>query len=180
MAPEYGATMGFFPVDDNTLAYLRGTGRDEEEIGAFAAYFQAQQGLFGMPKRGEIDYSRTLALDLATVAPSLAGPKRPQDRVEIGAVKQSLHPAPRRAGRQERLRKKVGLPGTAMPDARRHRHRPRRRADRRHHLLHQHLQPERDARRRPAGEEGRRSAASRWPRTSRPRSPPARGWSPNT
>ena len=89
MAPEYGATMGFFPVDDNTLAYLRGTGRDEEEIGAFAAYFQAQQ-LFGMPKRGEIDYSRTLALDLATVAPSLAGPKRPQDRVEIGAVKQSL------------------------------------------------------------------------------------------
>ena len=89
MAPEYGATMGFFPVDDNTLAYLRGTGRDEEEIGAFAAYFQAQQ-LFGMPKRGEIDYSRTLALDLATVAPSLAGPKRPQDCVEIGAVKQSL------------------------------------------------------------------------------------------
>ena len=88
MAPEYGATMGFFPVDDNTLAYLRGTGRDEEEIGAFAAYFQAQQ-IFGMPKRGEIDYSRTLALDLATVAPSLAGPKRPQDRVEIGAVKQS-------------------------------------------------------------------------------------------
>ena len=89
MAPEYGATMGFFPVDDNTLAYLRGTGRDEEEIGAFAAYFQAQQ-IFGMPKRGEIDYSRTLALDLATVAPSLAGPKRPQDRVEIGALKQSL------------------------------------------------------------------------------------------
>ena len=89
MAPEYGATMGFFPVDDNTLAYLRGTGRDEEEIGVFAAYFQAQQ-LFGMPKRGEIDYSRTLALDLATVAPSLAGPKRPQDRVEIGALKQSL------------------------------------------------------------------------------------------
>ena len=89
MAPEYGATMGFFPVDDNTLAYLRGTGRDEEEIGAFAAYFQAQQ-IFGMPKRGEIDYSRTLALDLATVAPSLAGPKRPQDCVEIGAVKQSL------------------------------------------------------------------------------------------
>ena len=89
MAPEYGATMGFFPVDDNTLAYLRGTGRDEEEIGAFAAYFQAQQ-IFGMPKRGEIDYSRTLALDLATVAPSLAGPKRPQDCVEIGALKQSL------------------------------------------------------------------------------------------
>ncbi|MCC7270076.1 MAG: aconitate hydratase AcnA, partial [Rhodocyclaceae bacterium] len=89
MAPEYGATMGFFPVDDNTVAYLRGTGRSEEELGAFAAYFEAQQ-LFGMPKRGAIDYSRTLALDLAAVAPSLAGPKRPQDRVEIGALKHSL------------------------------------------------------------------------------------------
>ncbi len=89
MAPEYGATMGFFPVDGQTVAYLRGTGRSEEEIGAFEYYFRAQ-GLFGMPGRGEIDYSRTLALDLATVAPSLAGPKRPQDRIEIGAVRQSF------------------------------------------------------------------------------------------
>ncbi len=89
MAPEYGATMGFFPVDGNTIAYLRGTGRSDEEIGAFEAYFKAQ-GLFGMPRRGDIDYTRTLGLDLATVAPSLAGPKRPQDRVEIGAVKQSF------------------------------------------------------------------------------------------
>jgi aconitate hydratase len=89
MAPEYGATLAFFPVDDNTVAYLRGTGRSEEEIGAFEAYFKAQ-GLFGMPRCGDIDYSRTLALDLATVAPSLAGPKRPQDRVEIGAVKRSF------------------------------------------------------------------------------------------
>ncbi len=89
MAPEYGATMGFFPVDGNTVAYLRGTGRSEEEIGAFEAYFKAQ-GLFGMPRRGDIDFTRTLALDLASVAPSLAGPKRPQDRIEIGAVKQSF------------------------------------------------------------------------------------------
>ena len=89
MAPEYGATMGFFPVDGNTIAFLRGTGRSDEEIGAFEAYFKAQ-GLFGMPRRGDIDYTRTLALDLASVAPSLAGPKRPQDRVEIGAVKQSF------------------------------------------------------------------------------------------
>ncbi len=89
MAPEYGATMGFFPVDARTVAYLRGTGRSDEEIGAFEAYFRAQ-GLFGMPRRGDIDYTRTLALDLATVAPSLAGPKRPQDRIEIGAVKQSF------------------------------------------------------------------------------------------
>jgi aconitate hydratase len=89
MAPEYGATLGFFPVDDNTVAYLRATGRGEEEIGAFEAYFRAQR-LYGMPARGEIDYSRTLTLDLATVAPSLAGPRRPQDRVEIGAVKRSF------------------------------------------------------------------------------------------
>ncbi len=86
MAPEYGATIGFFPVDDKTVAYLEGTGRTEEEIDAFKAYFKAQ-GLYGVPKQGEIDYSQVHALDLGTVAPSLAGPKRPQDRIEIGNVK---------------------------------------------------------------------------------------------
>jgi len=86
MAPEYGATMGFFPVDDATVDYLRSTGRTEEEIDAFGAYFKAQ-GLYGMPKRGAIDYSETLELDLAKVEPSLAGPKRPQDRIQIGKVK---------------------------------------------------------------------------------------------
>src|SRR5262247_2338851 len=86
MAPEYGATMGFFPVDDRTVAYLEGTGRSAEEVDAFKAYFKAQ-GMFGMPKRGQIDYSQVLELDLGTVAPSLAGPKRPQDRIEIGNVK---------------------------------------------------------------------------------------------
>ncbi|MFN3810321.1 MAG: aconitate hydratase AcnA [Roseateles asaccharophilus] len=83
MAPEYGATMGFFPVDDKTLDYFRGTGRTGKEIEAFEAYFKAQQ-LFGVPKAGEIDYSAVIKLDLGTVAPSLAGPKRPQDRIEIG------------------------------------------------------------------------------------------------
>jgi aconitate hydratase len=86
MAPEYGATMGFFPIDDKTVAYLEGTGRTREEIDAFKAYFQAQ-GMFGAPKPGQIDYSQVLELDLGTVAPSLAGPKRPQDRIEIGDVK---------------------------------------------------------------------------------------------
>jgi aconitate hydratase len=86
MAPEYGATMGFFPVDDVTLDYFEGTGRTAEEIDAFAAYFKAQ-GLFGIPKAGSIDYSQVIELDLATVTPSLAGPKRPQDRIEIGQVK---------------------------------------------------------------------------------------------
>jgi aconitate hydratase len=85
MAPEYGATMGFFPVDARTVEYLRGTGRTPEEIETFEAYFRAQ-GLFGVPRPGEIDYSQVVKLDLSTVQPSLAGPKRPQDRIELGAV----------------------------------------------------------------------------------------------
>ncbi|MEC5399692.1 aconitate hydratase AcnA [Uliginosibacterium sp. H1] len=86
MAPEYGATMGFFPVDDKTVDYLRGTGRTLEEIDAFVAYFKAQ-GLFGMPLAGDIQYSKTLTLDLATVVPSLAGPKRPQDRIPLPGMR---------------------------------------------------------------------------------------------
>jgi aconitate hydratase len=86
MAPEYGATMGFFPVDGATIEYFQGSGRSRSEIAAFEAYFRAQK-LFGIPKAGDIDYSKVLKLDLATVAPSLAGPKRPQDRIEIGKVK---------------------------------------------------------------------------------------------
>ncbi len=89
MAPEYGATMGFFPVDDVTIDYFKGTGRTEEEIAAFAEYFKVQ-GLYGIPKKGQIDYSETLNLDLSKVAPSLAGPKRPQDRIEIGSVKSTF------------------------------------------------------------------------------------------
>ncbi|MFN9749548.1 MAG: aconitate hydratase AcnA [Burkholderiales bacterium] len=86
MAPEYGATMGFFPVDDKTIEYFQGTGRTKKEIEAFAAYFKAQK-LYGTPKAGDIDYSSVVKLDLGSVAPSLAGPKRPQDRIEIGHVK---------------------------------------------------------------------------------------------
>ncbi|SFA68890.1 aconitate hydratase [Collimonas sp. OK607] len=86
MAPEYGATMGFFPVDDATIEYFEGTGRSKAEIDAFAGYFKAQN-LYGIPKAGDIDYTTVVELDLATVAPSLAGPKRPQDRIEIGNVK---------------------------------------------------------------------------------------------
>jgi aconitate hydratase len=89
MAPEYGATMGFFPVDEKTIAYFEGTGRTPDEIAAFEAYFRAQ-GLFGVPKAGSIDYSQVVKLDLSTVAPSLAGPKRPQDRIEIGHVKKQF------------------------------------------------------------------------------------------
>jgi len=89
MAPEYGATMGFFPVDEKTITYFEGTGRTPEEISALEAYFKAQ-GLFGIPKKGQIDYSAEVELDLASVAPSVAGPKRPQDRIEIGSVKETF------------------------------------------------------------------------------------------
>ncbi|WP_026434601.1 aconitate hydratase [Acidovorax sp. JHL-9] len=85
MAPEYGATMGFFPVDERTIEYFRGTGRTKGEIEAFEAYFKAQ-GLFGVPLAGEVDYSQVVRLDLGSVTPSLAGPKRPQDRIELGKV----------------------------------------------------------------------------------------------
>ncbi|MBO1112398.1 aconitate hydratase AcnA [Bordetella petrii] len=89
MAPEYGATMGFFPVDERTIDYFEGTGRTPEEIAAFEAYFKAQK-MFGVPKAQDIDYTKLLTLDLSTVAPSLAGPKRPQDRIEIGNVKNTF------------------------------------------------------------------------------------------
>ncbi len=89
MAPEYGATMGFFPVDEATVDYFRGTGRTEEELAAFEGYYKAQ-GMFGIPQEGEIDYTRTIELDLSTVTPSLAGPKRPQDRIELGNVKNNF------------------------------------------------------------------------------------------
>src|SRR5207237_5338384 len=86
MAPEYGATMGFFPVDEATVEYLRATGRTEDELDAFTAYFKAQQ-MFGIPRAGDIDYTKSLSLDLSTIKPSLAGPKRPQDRIELGNLK---------------------------------------------------------------------------------------------
>ncbi|WP_322036806.1 aconitate hydratase AcnA [Burkholderia cepacia] len=89
MAPEYGATMGFFPVDEKTIDYFEGTGRTKAEIAAFENYFKAQK-LFGIPKAGDIDYTKVVTLDLTTVAPSLAGPKRPQDRIEIGNVKSTF------------------------------------------------------------------------------------------
>jgi len=85
MAPEYGATMGFFPVDERTLEYFQGTGRTKAEIEAFEAWFRAQK-LFGVPRAGDIDYSQVITLDLGEVSPSVAGPKRPQDRIELGQL----------------------------------------------------------------------------------------------
>src|SRR6266536_3467968 len=82
MSPEYGATMGYFPIDQESVAYLRATGRSEEQCLAFENYFRAQK-MFGMPLKGEIDYSVDIDLDLAEVQPSVAGPKRPQDRINL-------------------------------------------------------------------------------------------------
>ncbi|MFN7827579.1 MAG: aconitate hydratase AcnA [Acidobacteriota bacterium] len=86
MAPEYGATMGFFGVDEETCQYLLATGRTTAQVDAFRNYFKAQ-GMFGIPKKGEIEYSQLLELDLSAVVPNVAGPKRPQDRIELATLR---------------------------------------------------------------------------------------------
>ncbi len=90
MAPEYGATMGYFPIDEVTVNYLHATGRSDEHCQAYENYYRAQ-GLFGLPKQGEVDYSVDLDLDISTVTTSLAGPKRPQDRIELSQIKDEFH-----------------------------------------------------------------------------------------
>ncbi|MEQ1603716.1 MAG: aconitate hydratase [Pyrinomonadaceae bacterium] len=82
MAPEYGATMGFFGVDEKTLEYFANTGRSAEQIETIRAYYKAQE-MFGIPKEGEVDYTTVIDLNLETVNPAVAGPKRPQDRIEL-------------------------------------------------------------------------------------------------
>jgi len=86
MAPEYGATMGFFPIDGECSNYLRATGRNEADIAVYEAYYKAQN-LWGIPAKGDIAYSTDLEFDLASVVPSVAGPKRPQDRIELKSLK---------------------------------------------------------------------------------------------
>jgi aconitate hydratase len=90
MAPEYGATMGFFPVDEETCTYLLATGRSKEHVDIVRQYYAAQ-GMFGIPRRGDCDYSTVLDLDLNTIVPSVAGPKRPQDRIELSALKSQFN-----------------------------------------------------------------------------------------
>jgi len=86
MSPEYGATMGYFPPDEETCVYLKATGRDAAHIDAVRNYFQAQ-GMFVIPRGGECDYTTVLELDLAMIVPSVAGPKRPQDRIGLPNLK---------------------------------------------------------------------------------------------
>jgi aconitate hydratase len=89
MAPEYGATMGYFPPDERSCEYLTFTGRTQEKVDAFRNYYKAQ-GLFGMPEPGQIDYSTVLELDLGSIEPAVAGPKRPQDRIPLTQLKDTF------------------------------------------------------------------------------------------
>ena len=107
MAPEYGATMGFFPVDEESCRYLTATGRSEEQVDAFREYFRAQ-GMFGMPAAEDIDYSAVIELDLATVSPAVAGPRRPQDRIELPELKDRF---------RELLRNPISENGYARPES---------------------------------------------------------------
>lgn len=89
MCPEYGATVGFFPPDTETINYLRLTGRDEAQVALVEAYLKAQ-GIFGIPRLGDVQYSDVLEIDLGDIEPSVAGPKRPQDRIALSNVKQTF------------------------------------------------------------------------------------------
>jgi len=89
MAPEYGATMGFFPIDEETCTYFKATGRTDEQVETLRNYCKVQ-GLFGIPRQGQCAYSQVLELNLADVQPSVAGPKRPQDRIELANLKQTF------------------------------------------------------------------------------------------
>ena len=89
MCPEYGATIGFFPPDTETMQYLRLTGRDEAHVDTVEAYLKAQE-LFGIPRLGDVEYSDVFEIDLGDIEPSVAGPKRPQDRIALSDVKQTF------------------------------------------------------------------------------------------
>ncbi|HTF37533.1 MAG TPA: aconitate hydratase [Blastocatellia bacterium] len=105
MSPEYGATMGFFPVDEQTCGYYKSTGRSNEQVDLIRNYFTAQ-GMFGIPRKGECDYSTVLELDLSSVEPSVSGPKRPQDRIALTELKSKF---------VELLQKPVGENGYNKP-----------------------------------------------------------------
>lgn len=90
MAPEYGATMGFFPIDEKSLDYLRETGRSDEQIAVIKSYCEAQ-GIFGIPEAGSIEYTKSISVDLSDIEPSVAGPKNPKERISVSALKESFN-----------------------------------------------------------------------------------------
>jgi aconitate hydratase len=105
MSPEYGATMGYFPIDEETCAYLRATGRTEAQVELVRRYYQAQ-GMFGIPEKGQCKYSSVLELDLEEIEPAVSGPRRPQDRIRLSQLKGAFH---------ELLQKPLGDDGYAKP-----------------------------------------------------------------
>ena len=178
MAPEYGATMGFFPIDEQTLAYLRLTGRSDAEVALVERYTKEQQLFYtGQPGSDPV-YTKVLTLDLSTIEPSLAGPKRPQDRVPLANVKRAFRAvaaSPDQRARFRAGRARFGTHGNGRRQRPQHRHRSRGRGHRRHHQLHEHQQSGRDARGRSGCSEGRRAWAFRQalredqPRAGQPR-----------
>ncbi len=127
MAPEYGATMGFFPVDEKTCAYMLATGRDERHVETFRRYYEAQ-GLFGIPQQGQCQYSQLLDLDLGEIQPSVAGPKRPQDRIELSSLKDKFNELLQKpvgengynksaAEADKRFRGRIGVSAAIVPQA---------------------------------------------------------------
>jgi aconitate hydratase len=89
MAPEYGATIGFFPVDEKTLDYMKMTGRKQADLTIIKEYLQAQN-MFGIPRKGEVEFSKSLELDLSSIEPCVSGPKRPQDRIDLSQIKNTF------------------------------------------------------------------------------------------
>ena len=114
MAPEYGATMGFFPIDEASIAYLRATGRPEAVCQRYENYYKAQ-GLWGIPESGQIDYSQVVELDISTVRPSVAGPKRPQDRIELGNLRREFFNAVQRPVTENGFGKSRQVFGKSFP-----------------------------------------------------------------
>ena len=159
MAPEYGATMGFFPVDAETLNYLRRTGRTEAEVELVERYTKEQQ-LFRTDEGIVPTYTKTLSLDMGTVEPSLAGPKRPQDRVSLGqdeailSTRRCVHPLNERGFALSEART-ASRTATVKDNGSSRGDRPWRGRDCRDHQLHQYQQSVGDAGRRPAGGKGR-------------------------
>ena len=114
MAPEYGATMGFFPIDEECVNYLRATGRSEEHCKLYENYYKAQ-GLWGIPADGQIEYSQVVELDLAGVRPSVAGPKRPQDRIELSGLRREFFAAFQRPVAENGFGKQRSAFNTVVP-----------------------------------------------------------------
>ena len=114
MAPEYGATMGFFPIDEASITYLRATGRPEAICQRYENYYKAQ-GLWGIPEAGQIDYSQVVELDISTVRPSVAGPKRPQDRIELGNLRREFFNAVQRPVTENGFGKSRQVFGKSFP-----------------------------------------------------------------